>query len=304
MMAYIFLLINATAQTFMSLLRKEFDKRNRKSILSSVLFAGVVYAIIFAACMLMFLVSGSFGAFSDIDLFIVLDGAGYAFVSVVTTILCIVAASYGSVSLIVIFARLGNLVIAFVFGLAVDGNSANLFKWLGLAVAFLIILINFTVTDRSDASCTPKGRRIYALFCLAVFFTNGSSIVFYRMFTKYRPNFPALHFVSVYAALAVLIAMIAVILIRVFKKKAEQSVSFDARSKLIILVYAGILFSGEFVSLLNTAILPIIIQAPVSFALPIIFITVCERAVYKTPITRPLLVRLALAMLYCVLFVI
>lgn len=304
MKPYIFLLISALSVMMMSLLRKEYDKRNPKSLLSSVSFVGIVYGIVFAVCMLVFLVSGTVGEFAFLDSFIVLDGLGVAFASVITTILCIVAASYGSVSLIVIFARLGNLVIAFVYGLAFDGNSADIYKWLGLAVAISIIVLNFILSDKGTDKSDLKKRRIYALLCLAVFFTNGSSIIFYRSFTKFRPDFPPLHFVSTYAFLSVLLAVTAFFAIKLFGKKEERAacLSFDRTSKIIVAVYACAVLCGEFLSLINTAILPIIIQAPVSFALPMIFITVGERVVYKTPITRPLLFKMALSLTCCILF--
>ena len=281
MTAYIYLIISALSLMGMSILRKEYDKRNKKGLDTSVVFAGLAYLIVFAVSFIVSLLLSGIGEYASLDAFILSIGFGYAFISVVTTILCIIAASYGSVSLILVFARLGNLTIAFIYGLLFDNNKADLLKWIGLGVVLCIIVINFLASDKSAGDGSARSKRIYALLCLAVFFSNGSALLFHRLFTKNRPDFEPLNFVAVYAALSVVIAVIAFFVIKLTKKSDRASgVSLSRVSVWIIVAYAIIMLVGEFTALVNTAILPVIILAPVSFALPMIFASVAERIVY------------------------
>ena len=128
MTAYLYLIISALSLAGMSILRKEYDKRNQKGVVSGVVFAGIAYAVVFVVSALVSVLWTGLSGYASLDGFIASIGFGYAFISVVTTILCIIAASYGSVSLILVFARLGTLTISFVYGLLFDNNQADLLE--------------------------------------------------------------------------------------------------------------------------------------------------------------------------------
>ncbi|MBO5754514.1 MAG: hypothetical protein J6R89_00495 [Clostridia bacterium] len=49
--------------------------------------------------------------------------------------------------------------------------------------------------------------------------------------------------------------------------------------------------------------IPIIIQAPLSFAIPAIILTTSEALIYKTPVTKRMIVELVLSLACTLLFV-
>ena len=71
----------------------------------------------------------------------------------------------------------------------------------------------------------------------------------------------------------------------------------------MVLAYAAASMTSELFALINTTQLPIIVQAPLGFGISAIVLAVFDRLLYRAPITRGLLLKLALALLGCVLFV-
>ena len=309
-MPYLFLVATGIALTVMSLLRKEYDRRTQGLSMASYVFIGITYTAILLASFVYFLASGSLGGFAEVDALTLLLAVGFALATFITTVICIVGASYGSVSIIVVFANLGTVTLSTVYGLLFDAerNKPTVFTWIGLLLVLAIILMNFLGEKKTaQAVGTPGKKRIYKLLCFFVFFTNGIALVIYSMLTTHRPGFGYWHFISLYSALCVVFALVCVLFV-LFRQRGKQtkervSASLSRVTLLLIVLYAVFFLLGELMSLANTTMLPIIIHAPLSFAVPVIILTVSECLIYRVRLTRDAVIKMILALAGSVLTV-
>lgn len=293
----------------MSLLRKEYDRRNTGGLRASFSFIAFTYIWVSLAVVFVCAFSSNWESFSAFDGVGFLLAVGFALATFVTTIICIVGASYGSVSLLIVFANLGTVTLSTVYGLFFDAerNGGNVFVWLGFVLVALILVLNFLEKDESEKDAEKANRKfVYRILCFCVFFTNGIALVIYSMLTKYRPAIDYFHFIGVYSVICVVMAVAALLVGRFCASKKTDGAlprRTTAVSHGLIALYAVAFLFGEWLSILNTVSLPIIVQAPLSFAVPIILLALGELWIYKTPITRSMLLKMALALVGSVLFV-
>ena len=76
MTAYLYLIISAISLAVMSILRKEYDKRNPKGVTTGVVFAGIAYAVVFIVSALVSGLWNGFSGYAGLDGFIVSIGFG------------------------------------------------------------------------------------------------------------------------------------------------------------------------------------------------------------------------------------
>ncbi len=309
-LALVFLVISALCLTAMSLLRKEYDNRNTGDVAASFYFIALSYIFILVVAAVYFAVTGRFSVLAEIDGLTLLLGVGFAAATFITTIICIVGASYGSVSLLVVFANMGTVTLSVLYGLIFDPekNQASLFTWIGLVLVLTVLALNFVWRDHTPAkNDTPRGKRIYTLLCFTVFFTNGIALVIYSMLTRFRPSVDYIGFISLYSVICVLAAVVCLAVLLLWRKRHIPTVKnrpYLNRASLILTgAYAVFFLAGEVLSLINTTKLPIIIQAPLSFAVPIFILALGERLIYKTPITKTLVIEGSIALLGSIFFV-
>ena len=308
MIAYLLLIATGITLTVMSLLRKEYDNRTQGLSMASYVFIGITYAFVLISALVYFLVTGTFDAFAEVDGLTLVLAVGMALATFITTVICIVGASYGSVSVIVVFANLGTVTLSTLYGLIFDSerNSPTVFTWVGLLFVLAVILLNFLGERKSDEKDSPQKKRIYRLLCFFVFFTNGIALVIYSMLTKHRPNVGYWHFIFLYSVLCVVLAVLCVLFVLWRKRGEKQEKVRDSVSRVtlvLIALYALFFVMGELMSLVNTTMMPIIIQAPLSFAIPVIILTVSECLIYRMRVTRGMILKMVLALVGSVLTV-
>ena len=308
---FLLLIGAAVCLSGMSLLRKEYDKRNGQDMGATYSFILISFLISALFCTVYFAISRTFGIFAEFDGTVLVLGIAYALCTFLSTIVCIVSASYGSVAMIVAFANLGIITFSTLYGLIFDNarNQPTVLTWLGLALALTVMLINLFESGKSDTESDARKKRIFKLFCIAIFFTNGPALVLFSMVTRYRPAFGSFHFMFVYSLVCALLAlaMLCVLMLKKSKKTNEKAEKMRLMprigriSLIVIAAYAALTTASEVMALINTTQLPIIVQAPLSFAIPVVILTVVERIVYKTPITKSVIVKLALCLGCCTL---
>lgn len=295
----------------MSLLRKEYDRRTQGKELASFSFIGYTYIAVLLITLGYILISGKLGGFGAVDAFTVLLGIGMALAVFVTTVICIVSASYGSVTLIVAFANLGTVTLSSVYGLLFDGerNHASVFTWIGLALVLAIMILNFMTSEKGEKKeeKSAKEKWIYKILCFVIFFTNGIALVIYSVLTKYRPSVGSWHFILLYSIACVLLSALAVIFFLVRKKRKGETpphgLKVDRVCLAVIAFYAVSFLLAELMAIVNTTQLPIIVQAPLSFAIPLIILTVSECLIYKMKVTKVMFLEMTLALLSSICFV-
>jgi hypothetical protein len=300
----------------MSLLRKEYDERNGKDLYPTFFFILVTFAAIALFSVGFFAISRTFPVLGEIDTLVMLLGIAYAVATFVSTIICIASASFGSVAVIVAFANLGIITMSTLYGMIFDSarNKPTVFTWIGLALAATVMVLNLLEGRQGGDATDARKKRVFRLFCLGIFFSNGPALVILSALTKYRPLFGenGIHFLFLYSAICAVAALVCLGVI-IFHRKSATADKGEARaatvphisaiSIAIILLYSVAMMGSEWMALVNTAQLPIIVQAPLSFAIPVVLLTVTERLIYKTPITKSVLVKLLLCLCCCTLFV-
>ena len=63
------------------------------------------------------------------------------------------------------------------------------------------------------------------------------------------------------------------------------------------LIYGVVFFAAEFCSLTTTSLLPIVVQAPLSFAMDVIIVATVDYLIYKQKLTKIQLLQIGLAIL-------
>ena len=208
---YLFLTISGFSLTAMSLLRKEFDRRMR-GISSSFLFVAVSHAIVAVCCLAFLFAQGSIRELASLDRVTFLLGGSFGVINFVCTVFCIVGATYGSTTLLVSFANLGIVTLSTVYGLIFDParNQLSVFVLLGLLTAVSVIVIHLFEREKGEKrETTAKGKWIYKLLCVGLFFINGLALVIYSLQTTHRPAVSSFSFIAVYSVVSALFALIA-----------------------------------------------------------------------------------------------
>ncbi len=103
---------------------------------------------------------------------------------------------------------------------------------------------------------------------------------------------------------SVIIAIIYLVVIQFKRKEAAQGIksALNKKSVIIMISYACMILISETLSLKCSGILPLSIQAPISFALPIITTAVIDYFVYKVRINKLNVIQLLFASLCCASF--
>lgn len=300
---YLLILLSATLTCAMSAVRKEYQRKadaNLKSTLvfmwvSSlfVCFIGVIYCCF-----------TDFALIRQADGFVVGLGALFAFILTVNTCLCIFGAKYGSLAMVTTFATLGTLVISTAYGLISDPikNKLSIFNVIGLILAVVIIVLSFIGNKTQEMNKSEnKNNKIFIFICLAIFLFNGSALSVYSIFTTYRAKYGGFNFIFLYLFFSVLLCSLGIVASYIIDKKKGETFSVKECVKtrpLICTLAYGVVFSmAEFCSLTTTSLLPIVIQAPLSFAMNVVIVAIVDYLIYKQKLTKIQVIQIGLAIL-------
>jgi len=220
----------------------------------------------------------------------------------------IFGAKYGSFAIIIMFAMLGTIVISTVYGLVYDPvrNKLNVYNILGIAVVVVIIVLGYVNNrnGKTDDQNTKKNKKIFAGICLAVFLLNGSALSIYSFFTSTNKQYGEINYIFLYSFFCMILCVILIAIIVLCKRGSvpEIAVATKVKPLLCTVTYGGAFMLSEFCSLLNTSVLPIVIQAPLSFAINIISVAIVDFIFFKQKLTKAQTVQIALSFVVGVLF--
>ncbi|MBO5754515.1 MAG: hypothetical protein J6R89_00500 [Clostridia bacterium] len=176
------------------------------------LFVAVSHAIVAVCCLAFLFAQGSIRELASLDRVTFLLGGSFGVINFVCTVICIVGATYGSTTLLVSFANLGIVTLSTVYGLIFDParNQLSVFVLLGLLTAVSVIVIHLFEREKGEKrETTAKGKWIYKLLCVGLFFINGLALVIYSLQTTHRPAVSSFSFIAVYSVVSALFALIA-----------------------------------------------------------------------------------------------
>ena len=305
---YLLILLNSVLMCMMAAVRKEYQRKADATVKSTLVFMGV-------SCLFVCLIGVIYSCFTDFALIRQADGfvvglsVLFTFILTINTCLCIFGAKYGSMAMVTAFATLGTLVISTVYGLISDPvkNRLNVFNIIGLGLAVIIIALSFIGNKAQKINTSEnKKNKIFIFICLAIFFFNGSALSIYSIFTTYRAEYGGFNFIFLYLFFCVLLCALAVgfCFIADKRKGKEFGIKSYVNGKPLIcaLVYGVVFFAAEFCSLTTTSLLPIVVQAPLSFAVEVIIVATVDYLIYKQKLTKIQLFQIVLAVLSGVCF--
>lgn len=114
-----------------------------------------------------------------------LPGVLWAFGYSVSGILCSAATLFamgsGPVAAVGTFCLAGGMILPFLWGILVLGESAGIFKWLGMAVLCLSLLPAALPASREKKESGGRGTLRFVFCCTVVFLTNGLVSIFSKM---------------------------------------------------------------------------------------------------------------------------
>lgn len=307
---YLLILLNSVFMCVMAAVRKEYQRKVNATLKSTLMFMGVsslfVCLIGLGYCFFV-----DFALIKKADAFVVGLSAVFALILTINTCLCIFGAKYGSLAMITTFATLGTLVISTVYGLISDPlkNKLNFFNIVGLILAVVIIVLGFLAsktTGDKDEKTEQKSSKVFIFICLAVFLFNGSALSVYSIFTSNRASYGGFNFIFLYLFFCVLICAIALSCLFWIHKKSKKPFSINdcvsCKPILCSLIYGVVFFCAELCALTTTSLLPIVIQAPLSFAINVVVVGVVDYLIYKQRLTRIQLIQISLAIVCGILF--
>lgn len=307
---YLLILLSSIFLCVMCAVRKEYQCRADATLKSTLTFMGISSLFL---CLVggVYCIATQGTLFQRLDEFVLILSIVFAFILTANTCLCIFAAKYGSLAILTMFATLGTLVISTIYGLISDPikNKLSIFNILGFVLALVIIVLNFISEKRKETQAQEGQKtnsKIFIIICLAVFLLNGSALSVYSIFTTYRASYGGFNFIFLYSFFCVVLcALPLAILFVVDKKKGREfGVEKCVKGKPLVctLIYGVTFFLSEFFSLETTSLLPIVIQAPLSFAVSVIIVALADYLIYKQKMTKLEWLQIALAVVSGVFF--
>ncbi len=207
----------------------------------------------------------------------------YAILTTVTASLCICGTAFGNISVLILYATLGSLVIPSVYGIISqpDKNTLSWIKIIGYLLAFFCLVLNFLDTKKANKE---KSSKLFKLFCMIVFFTNGSALIVYNLENRFCSDYPYFSFITEYMLISAIISAVIITVVLLLKKApVKESVIpvFNVKTLIIVIGYAVLFFIAEFLGIKCAGMIPLIIQAPISFCIPIVVTAILDYILYR-----------------------
>lgn len=309
---YLLIFLGSVLLCGMTVVRKEYQRRADATIISTITFMGV-YSL--SVC----LIGVIYGFFTDftlirqIDGFVIVLSIFFSLILTINTCLCILGSKYGSLAIVSIFANLGTLMISTVYGLIFDSarNHLNGFKISGMVLVLAILALSVFEEKKNvsfgDAQKEKQHNRKFLAICILIFFFNGSALPIYSAFSTYRGEYGGFNFIFLYLFFCVLLCGVSLAFLLLLQKKKGTAVSeiklcVSLKPLLCTLAYGLLFLFAEFTAIKTTVVLPIVVQAPLKFAVQVIIIAIADFLLFKQKITKIQFVQIGLAIVSGVLF--
>ncbi len=293
--AILLIIISSLILGIISIFRKEYQIINGTTLSVTLFFILVISVIGFL-----------FGIILNkgitLDLTSVIFAFIYSIITVVTTAICIYATAFGNISTLLLWAMLGSLVLPSLFGVITQPseNSLTVYKIIGLLLALICMAINFSA-DKN----TAKSNKKFKLLCAVVFFTNGSALIVFNLKNRFCANITNMDFIAQYMLFSAIITALYLLLKAFLGNSVFPTLKSTLNKKSIILMisYSILFFVSEILALKCTGLIPLIIQAPITFSVPIITTALIDYAIYKVKLQKYNYVQMLFAFLSCISFI-
>lgn len=296
LLSYCLLLGSALCLAIMAMLRKSYQKNVGSNLQATLWFSALSSLVAFGIGLI---ISGGF----QFEILSFSLAMAYAAMCTTTSILCIVGAKFGSVSGTILCASMGTLVLPCGFGLLIEQNTTiEPLQIGGFLFALLALSVGFRRQKNSENSQKSKKLRWIQL---AVFISNGMALVIFKILSLVRPESNQSAFVTEYMFISAIASLI--LFLCVGRKKTVSGECQKLISKPAIVasvLYAVFFFAADSLAIHCTTRIPLTIQAPLSFCLPIIFTAILEFTVYRQKLRKDDYVQMLFAILCSICFAI
>lgn len=297
----------------MSLLRKEYQRKNG-TFFSTVVFTVLTALIISVFGNILTFFTG-FRLYKEADSVVIAAAAAYGLVSLISTFLCVLGTKYGNVSVLIMFATLGQIVLSSFYGLIFDSenNTFSLPVALGYLVTAAIVTLSFIETNLREKEDGAKNKKVFILFCIALFFINGCALPIFSLFTRLRPDYASNDFLTINSMFGLAYSGILLAVLYFFKVKkkfrdnCQSEICAEKKARygyalLLVASYSLAYFASDYLSLICTSLIPIVIQAPLSFSISMIILILFDFIIYKEKPSRINFIQVILAVICTVCF--
>ena len=298
---YLLILLGSILFCVMTAVRKEYQREVTATLKTALLFV-LINSLFLCAIGLVYFFVTNFTLVTKINGVVFGLGLLFAFILVVNTSLCIFGAKHGSLAILTVFATLGTLVISTLFGLIVNPteNKLSVFNVIGLIISTVIISLSFIANKKGEEDNAVKSSKAFIFICLAVFLFNGSALSVYSAFTSTSAQYGTFNFIFLYSFFCVIICLIALLILFITSKKRGESFEvkkcITKKPLFYAIIYGAMFCCSEFLSITTTTVLPIIVQAPLIFAINVIIVAIADYVIYKQKLTKMQLIQIALAL--------
>ena len=126
----------------------------------------------------------------------------------------------------------------------------------------------------------------------------------YLWFNILSVSFKIIIFLFLFFCVLICLAILAVLYVldKKNKKPFEIKNCITGKPLLLSCAYGITFFFAEFLSLTTTTILPIVIQAPLGFAVGVVIVAIVDYLIYKQKLTKIQFVQIGLALVSAVIF--
>ena len=311
-LGYLYIVISSILMCAMTVVRKEYQRRADATLVSTVAFMGVSSLFICLIGVLYCLVT-DFSLIRQMNDGVLGLSVLFSFILTVNTCLCIFGSKYGSLAIISIFANLGTLVISAIYGLLTDPvrNQLNGYKIAGMVLVLIILGLSFLEergrSNRVEIKKEARHHRAFLIICLLIFCFNGSALPIYSMFSTDYGAYGEINFIVLYLFFCVILCGAVLAVLGLCDKnraevKAEMKASVGLIPLLCTLAYGGVFFGSEFLAIKTTVVMPIVVQAPLKFAVQVIIVAAADYLIFKQRISKIQFIQIGLALISGVLF--
>lgn len=291
--AYLYLISSSIFLCAMSLLRKEYQRREG-SFFASIFFVFFSYAVMGAA-------GNAVAAVRSTPLYTGADGvlagiaAAYAAVSFVSTVICVKGTQYGNVSVLIMFANLGQVTVSSAYGFVFDAENNFFGIWgaFGYLCAAAILLLSLLPLRGSRERAGNK--KFFFLLCVVLFFFNGMALPLCSLATRLRPSYDAADFLTLSALFGAAFSGAATAVLCIRRRPRGITLRRAAVCGGLGVSYAAVCFASNLLAVLCTSLLPIVVQAPLSFCISVIVLAAADFIIYREKLTKGNVIQLILA---------
>ncbi len=201
--------------------------------------------------------------------------------------------SLGSLAVYSMFMMLGGMLVPFFYGVIWLDEAATLCMKIGCVLLSAFIIMQGIIqgsTEKRD-NCSRKGRNLFFILCLVIFFVNGMTGVIAKAHQEGAKNgaliVDEISFTVISCALTAIISAVVLLAVLIFKKesRAVAKTSLTRPAILSMSAIGAATYTGNFLHLIAANSVPASVQFPLVSGGVIVLSALVSAFIFKEKIT-------------------